>query len=168
MQYRRLFAAALLALGGCAALEPRTARLDAIMSEVLEAARSSAPDQRAALARAEQAFIEDGSPANQLRLAMLLATLPAPLRDDERAQQLLQPLASAGGPRYGRIAALLLAQVAEHARLTREAERAVRERERTDKERDKREEALRQQVEALRGIERGIREREERLRRRDD
>jgi hypothetical protein len=168
MQYRCLFAALLVAVGGCAALEPRTPSVDGIVSEVLEAARSPGSEQRAALARAQQAFIDGPSLANRLRLATLLATLPSPLRDDDRAQELLQPMASAAEPGYGRFAALLSAQVAEHARLTREAERIARERERLDKERDKREEALRQQVEALRGIERGIREREERLRRRED
>jgi hypothetical protein len=168
MQYRCLFVAALAALGGCAAFEPRTPPFDGIVSEVLEAARSPVPEQRKALARAQQSFIGDPSPTNRLRLATLLATLPPPLRDDDRAQELLQPMANKAEPAYGRFAALLSSQVAEHARLTREAERAAREREQADKERDKREEALRQQVEALRGIERGIREREERLRRRED
>jgi len=168
MQYRCLFAAVLVALGGCAAFEPRMPSFDAIASEALEAARSAVPEQRSALGRAQEAFIRDPSPANRLRLATLLATLPSPLRDDDRAQELLQPMANAGEPGYGRFAALLSLQVAEHARLAREAERVAREHERADKERDKREEALRQQVEALRGIERGIREREERLRRRED
>lgn len=168
MQYRCLFAAALVAAGGCAALEPRTPPFDAIVSEVLQAARSPLAEQRAALARAQQRFIDDASPANRLRLATLLATLPPPLRDDDRAQELLQPMANAAEPGYGRFAALLSAQVSEHARLTREVERTARERDRADKERDKREEALREQIEALRGIERGIREREERLRRRED
>jgi hypothetical protein len=168
MQHQCLFAAALIALAGCAALEPRLPPVDAIVSEALDAARSPLAEQRAALARAQQVFIDDTSAPNRLRLAILLATLPEPLRDDARASELLQPIANASAPGYGRFAALLAAQVSEHARLAREAERAARERERTDKERDKREEALREQVEALRGIERGIREREERLRRRDD
>ena len=93
---------------------------------------------------------------------------PEPLRDDRRAAELLQPLADPREPGYGRFAALLSAEVGEHARLVREADQAARERERMDKERDKREEGLRQQLEALRGIERGIREREEKLRRRDN
>jgi hypothetical protein len=112
-----------------------------------------------------QAF-SSGAPADRLRLATLLATLPAPLRDDARAAELLQPLADAATPGVGRFAALLASQVAERLRLTREMERAARERERADKERDKREEALRQQLEALRAIERGILEREEKMRKR--
>jgi hypothetical protein len=72
-------------------------------------------------------------------------TLPEPLRDDARAAELLELLADGREPGYGRFAAFLSAQVAEHARLAREAER----------------------TEALRTIERGILERDERLRRRD-
>jgi hypothetical protein len=170
MQHRCLVAAALFALAACAALDPRTPRIvevDGIMAEAAQLARAPATEQKAALARAQQAFLADASAANRLRLATFLATLPEPLRDDARAGQLLEPLADPREPGYGRFAAFLAAQVAEHARLAREAERTARERDRSDKERDKREEALRQQLEALRTIERGILEREERLRRRD-
>jgi hypothetical protein len=89
----------------------------------------------------------------------MLAVLPPPLRDDTRAAELLESLASASSPGYGRFAALLAGQISERQRLARERERA-------DKERDKREEALRQQIEAMQAIERGILEREEKLRRR--
>jgi hypothetical protein len=170
MQHRCLVGAAALALAACAALDPKTPELltvDRLMAEAVHAVRAPAAEQKAVLARAQQAFVADSSPVNRLRLASLLATLPEPLRDDARAAELLQPLADAKQAGYGRFAALLSAQVAEHARLLREADQAGRERERADKERDKREEALRQQLEALRGIERGIQEREERLRRRE-
>jgi hypothetical protein len=169
MQYRCLFAAALAALVGCAVLEPSAPQIvaaDGIVAEVLQATRAPAAEQKAALARAEQAFLGQPSAANRLRLAALLGTLPAPVHDDARAAELLEPLADARAPGYGRLAALLAAQVAEHARVVRELERLARDHERADKERDKREEVLRQQLEALRGIERGILEREERLRRR--
>lgn len=165
-----LVAAAAFALAACAALDPKTAQLvtvDRLVAEAVQTARAPAAEQKAVLARAQQAFVADSSAANRLRLATLLATLPEPLRDDARAGELLQPLADAKEAGYGRFAALLSAQVAEHARLVREADQAGRERERAEKERDKREEALRQQVEALRAIERGIQEREERLRRRE-
>ena len=170
MQHRCLVAAAVLALAACAALDrksPELVTVDRLMAEAVQAARAPTTEQKAVLARAQQAFVADSSAANRLRLATLLATLPVPWRDDARAAELLQPLADAREAGYGRFAALLSAQVSEHARLLREADQAGRERERADKERDKREEALRQQVEALRGIERGIQEREERLRRRD-
>lgn len=162
--------AAALALAGCALVEPppRTAPLDGVIGEAIQAARAPGAEQKAALQRAEQAFAADAAPLNRLRLATLLATLPDPLRDDARAAELLEPIADASAPGIGRFAALLSGQVSERRRVAREAERQARERERNDKEREKREEAMRQQLEALRSIERGILEREERLRRRQN
>ncbi|HEV3009235.1 MAG TPA: hypothetical protein VGX52_09395 [Burkholderiales bacterium] len=166
---RRLFL--LLTLTGCAVVQPLVNPVDGILAEAVTAARAPAPEQAAALARAQQAGV--ASPADRLRLATLLATLPPPLRDDARAAELLEPIADAASPGIGRVAALLAAQVVERQRPLREierlkskADRAARERAGADKERDKREEALKQQLEALRAIERGILEREENLRRR--
>lgn len=171
----------LLAFGGCAAFQPgadQIVAVDGIVSEAVNVARAPAAEQKAALARAQQRFVAESSALNRLRLATLLATLPAPLRDDARASELLEPVADADSPGVGRYAAFLALQIAERQRLAREVERigkerASSERERqstdkerqsADKERDKREEALRQQLEALRSIERGILEREERMR----
>ena len=173
----RIFVLTLL-LAGCAALQPVVNPVDAVVGEALAAARAPAAEQTAALNRAQQAGV--ASPVDRLRLATLLATLPAPLRDDARALELLEPLASNSSPGIGRFAALLAVQVTERQRAVREvdrvkaeADRAARERaaadkERVaaDKERDKREEALKQQLESLRAIERGILEREEKMRRR--
>lgn len=170
-----------LALASCAVLDPQAERLravDAVVAEAVNAARAPAPEQRAALSRAQEAFVGEATPLNRLRLATLLAALPAPLRDDARAAELLEPIADASAPGIGRFAALLASQIAERQRIgreferaTREGERVARERERLDKERERREEglkqqleALQQQLEALRSIERGILEREERLR----
>ena len=161
-----------LLLAGCAAMQPLVNPVDAIVAEAVSTARAPAAEQSASLARAQQAF-SSGAPADRLRLATLLATLPPPLRDDARAATLLESISDAGAPGVGRFAALLAAQVAERRRLLHEldklraeAERAGRERTLSDKERDKREEGLKQQLEALRAIERGILEREEKLRRR--
>jgi hypothetical protein len=170
------------ATGGCAdfPLLEASGGVDAAVAEALSAARGPVAEQKAAVARAEQRYKADPSAGNRLRLATLLAALPAPLRDDARAAELLEPIADAASPGIGRFSALLAGQAAERHRLareldraSREAERHARERERTereraaaDKERDKREEALRQQLEALRSIERNILEREERLRKR--
>lgn len=181
---RRL--ALVLLLAGCASLQPIVNPVDAIVGEALAASRLPADEQSTVLSRAQEAGL--ASPVDRLRLATLLATLPAPLRDDARALELLEPLAdSATSSGIGRFAALLAAQVTERQRavrelerVTREADRAARERgavdkeraaadkERAaaDKERDKREEALKQQLESLRAIERGILEREEKMRRR--
>jgi len=154
----------------CAVLQPGAA--DTVVGEALVAARAPAAEQKAALARAQAAFTSDMREDNRLRLAVLLVVLPAPLRDDARAAELLEPLANPAEPGAGRLAALLTAQIAERQRLARELERLGRERAAldkehvaADKERDKREDALRQQLEALRSIERGILEREEKLRR---
>ncbi len=178
---RRL--ALVLLLAGCASLQPIVNPVDAIVGEALAASRLPADEQSAVLSRAQEAGL--ASPVDRLRLATLLATLPAPLRDDARALELLEPLADNATSGIGRFAALLAAQVTERQRavrelerVTREADRAARERgavdkeraaadkERAaaDKERDKREEALKQQLESLRAIERGILEREEKMR----
>jgi hypothetical protein len=165
----RAFVAALtIGLTGCALLQPGAEQLgtaDAIIADATTAALAPSTEQKAALSRAQDAFTRDPTAVNRLRLATLLAGLPTPLRDDARAAELLEPMADATAPGFGRLAAFLSAQIVERQRLTRELERAARERERVDKDRDKREEALRQQLEALRAIERGILEREERLRR---
>lgn len=135
--------------------------LDGIVAEAVAAVRAPAADQAAALARAEKAAAS-GAPADLLRLATLLAALPAPLRNDARAAELLQSVTD--GSSTGRFAALLSAQIAERQRLARELERVTRDAERGAREHEKREEALKQQIEALRAIERNIREREEKLR----
>jgi len=164
-----------LACAGCAMLNPQAASVaaaDAAVGDALHAAQGAQTEQRAALARAQQAYAGDPTAINSLRLATLLAVLPAPLGDPGRAAALVAPIADAGSPGVGRFAAFLAAELADQQRLAREAERlaregerAARERERADRERDKREEALRDQVEALRAIERNIQEREDRLRR---
>jgi len=159
-------------LAGCAELQRTPEPVDAIVAEVVNAARAPVGEQKAALARAQQAHAKEAAAPNRLRLALMLAMLPAPMRDDARAAELLEPLADAASPGIGRLAALLYPQLIERQRLARDLERLARERERergeraaSDRERDKREESLKQQLEALRSIERGILEREERLRR---
>jgi hypothetical protein len=172
MVIRAVIAATLL-LGGCALIEPQGSdAVDRLVAESLSVSRAPAAEQKAALAGAQAAFGRDAGAANRLRLATLLAVLPAPLRDDARASELLEPLANPSSAGYGRFAALLASQLTdrqrlarEHDRMTKESERDKRERERADKERDKREEALRQQLEAMQSIERGILERQEKLRR---
>jgi predicted NAD-dependent protein-ADP-ribosyltransferase YbiA (DUF1768 family) len=163
---------AFLLLAGCSVLQPGAA-VDEAIGEALAAARTPAAEQKAALARAQEAFTGETSVVNRLRLATLLAALPAPLRDDARALELLGPIADPASAGAGRFAALLSGQIMERQRLGREVERLSRERAAAekehaaaDKERDKREEALRQQLEALRTIERSILEREEKLRKR--
>lgn len=165
----------LLLVAGCAAFDPaaeQTIAIDTMVREALNAARAPAGEQKAVLVRAQRRLTREPSDANRIQVATLLATLPAPLHDDAKAAELLDPVADASSPGFGRFAALLSAQLAERQRLARELGRASQERvrlerehEQADKERDKREEALKQQIEALRSIERSILEREDRLRR---
>jgi hypothetical protein len=140
-----------LALAGCTAVQPLVNPVDSIVAEAMVAARAPAAEQAAVLARAEKEVTRPGggTPADRLRLATLLATLPPPLRDDARAAELLAPLADSNAPGIGRFAAFLATQVGERQRVgrelervsreaeraAREAERAARERERIDKER---------------------------------
>jgi hypothetical protein len=173
----RLLAAALLSmLAGCAALQPggdEPLAVSDVVSEAVRVARAPAAEQRGALAAAQETVTREPGALARLRLATLLATLPAPLRDEARAADMLAPLASGGeSSAIGHFAALLGQQIAERQRLARELERAAKERSRAEAERERverageeREKALRQQLEALRSIERGILEREERLRR---
>ena len=169
---RHLALILLLTAAGCAAFDPgadQAVAIDEMVGSALSAARASAGEQKAVLARTQKEFAQDPSDGNRLRVATLLAVLPSPLRNDARAMELLEPLADARSAGFGRYAALLSAQLSERQRLARELDqraRAEKEREQADRERDKREEALRQQLEALRSIERGILEREDRLRRR--
>src|SRR3954470_14488776 len=170
MQHRSLIAAALLAVAGCASFDPRSfgvVAADGIVAEAVQLRRAGSAEQKAALTRADEAMRREATAANRLRLASLLVLLPDPLRDPQRAAELVEPLAEAGDPAYGRFAALIAVQAQEQARLARELARGARDLERERVERDKREEALRQQVEALRDIERGILEREDKLRRRE-
>jgi hypothetical protein len=174
------FLAATCVLAGCALPPVLENGPDAAIAQALEVAHLPPAEQARALRQAQERFVRRPDAASRLQLATLLATLPAPLRDDARAIELLQPLARHDGTRNERYAAFLAEQIAQRQRVVREAERLgkevdrlAREREKAerehaaaDKERDKREEAMRQQIEALRSIERGILEREERMRRR--
>jgi hypothetical protein len=138
--------ALILALAGCTAVQPLVNPVDPIVAEAMAAARAPAAEQQAALVQAEKEVTRPGggTPADRLRLATLLATLPPPLRDDARAAELLVPLAGSNESGIGRFATLLATQVGERQRLAREleriskeAERAARERERVDKERER-------------------------------
>jgi hypothetical protein len=177
-----LAAACALLAAGCVAFGPdarEAAETDAIVAGIVEAVRLPADARRDELARAQAGFERLADDASRLRLAALLATLPAPERDDARAAELLAPLAARRPETpYTRIAALLADQIAERQRLAAERQRLGAERQRLMAERQRlvsehqrmarngaqREAALKDQIEALKAIERGVLEREERLR----
>ena len=172
---RAIVGVLILLLAGCAAFAPgaeERANVSEIVAQAVSSARAPAAAQQRTLRRAQEAYRRDRSLAKQLRLATLLATLPAPLRDDGAAYALLKPFeAERGESPYVNYGALLAVQVAERLRLARESERAVREQERAAREQERaareaeqREKTLREQLDALKSIERGIVEREERIR----
>jgi len=180
---RALLAAFMLLLAGCAALAPgadERAEVSAIVARAVAAARAPATKQQSALRQAHEAYRSERSVVNRLRLATLLAALPAPLQDDGAAYALLRPVVGGHGESpLQDFAALLAGQVAGRLRLARESEQAAREREQAAREHERsmrtaelREQALREQqrtlreqLDALKAIERGIVEREEKLRR---
>ena len=149
---RVLWIIACLLAAGCAALKPEALSVNEIIAGAVKASHLTAEGQRRELARANDRFARESNDIDRVRLAALLATLPAPLRDDARAASLLQPLLKQDAP-LAQFAQLLAATIEERQRVVRDA-RTV----------ERREESLRQQLEALKTIERGIFEREERLR----
>ena len=117
---RALLAALVFLLAGCAALAPgadERGEVSDIVARAVAAARAPAAEQQRTLRLAHEAYRSDRSVVNRLRLATLLAALPAPLRDDSAAYALLRPLAAAQGesPLQG-FATLLAGQVAERLR----------------------------------------------------
>jgi outer membrane murein-binding lipoprotein Lpp len=169
-------AALVLLLAGCVSFSPgagERAKVSEIVAQAVTSARAPAAAQQRTVHLAREAYRRDRTIENRLRLATLLATLPAPLRDDGAAYALLKPFtAERSESPYASFGALLAGQVAERLRLTRESERAareqeraVREQERAAREAEQREKTLREQLDALKSIERGIVEREERIRR---
>ena len=153
---------ALISLGGCATPGSEAdgaLALNAVFGEVLNAARAPESEQRAALARAQQVFGADPTDVNRLRLALLLADLPEPLRSDAQASELLTPLAAGASETPARrYAALLAAQLAERRQLTALALRQ----EKAAHAAARREETLKRQLDALKEIEHSIGERERR------
>lgn len=151
-------------LSGCALLQPdagEALQVRDIVAAAASGARAAPEEQRRLLTHAQQMFAAVPDDGNRVRLAALLATLPAPLRDDARAVALLEPLA-ARRPETPlvQLAGVLAAGAAERQKLARDL-RAAEKREEAAEERAT---TLRQQVEALKSIERGILEREERRR----
>lgn len=154
----------LLASAGCAWLSPgggQATQVSEIAAAAVVAARAAPEEQRRQLNHAQQTFAAVQDDLSRVRLAALLTTLPAPLRDDARAAALLEPLAARRPETpLSHFAGLLAAGTAERLKLTRDL-RAAEKREEAAEERAN---TLRQQVDALKSIERGILEREERRR----
>ncbi len=173
-------AAALCAalLSGCALLRPdagEALQVRDIVGAGVSGARATPEEQRRQLAHAQQMYAAVPDDANRVRLAVLLATLPLPWRDDARVVTLLEPLAARRPESpLTQLAGMLAASVAERQKLARDL-RAAERRDEAAEERaallrqqmeaaEERAATLRQQLDALKSIERGILEREERRR----
>ena len=168
----------ILLLAGCAILRPgagESLQVSEVVNAAVLAARAAPEEQRRQLNHAQQLFAAVQDDLNRVRFATLLATLPAPLRDEARATALLEPLA-ARRPETPLVqfAGLLAAGTAERQRIMRDL-RAAERREEAAEERAstlrqqadalrQQADTLRQQLDALKSIERGILEREERRR----
>ncbi|TAK52731.1 MAG: hypothetical protein EPO27_00590 [Betaproteobacteria bacterium] len=93
----RLFWMLLALVTGCATVTPPpdpNVLVGKAVETTIEALRAPANEQRGYLLRAQQAHATRPDDANSLCLALLLTALPAPLRDEERAQHLLAPIAA--------------------------------------------------------------------------
>lgn len=132
-------------VGECA---PTASELESLVSYA-EQVRLLAPAQLAReLAEREQGFREDATPANRIRLAMLLGLRQAPFRNDARARQLLLQAAHQSGynvDEYRGLAVLLLLQLDERREMETTLENERKERQ-----------ALRRKLEQLKAIEEEI------------
>lgn len=180
----RLALACLVLLAGCAALTPGYEDSQAvreIVETAVEALRATPEEQRDRLAAAMQVLASRADDASRLQAALLLATLPAPLRDEARAAALMHelsdrrpdtPLTQFATLFQARIAERMIPakpQSDERQRSTAMREQALREQSdalrSTERSLAEREEALKRRTQALRSGERSLAEREEAVRR---
>jgi hypothetical protein len=182
---RRALAALTLLVAGCALLQPEgtpSRQLREIVGETVEAARATPEERSRLLAQARKMYDAVPNESNGVRYAALLATLPAPWRDDEKAAAVLGPLAAyrPESP-LTQLAGVLAAGVAERQRLARDlqvaekraesaaqradaAQQRAESAERREVSANERANTLQSQVEALKSIERSILQREEQRR----
>jgi len=160
----RLALGCLVLLAGCATFQPGyegSQVVREIVETAVETLRGTPEAQRDRLAAAMETLASRKDDASRLRAAVLLATLPEPLRDEPRAAALLHELTD-------RRSDTPLTQFATlfTVRLSERAKPAASEGEDRLRSTEKREQALREQADALRNNERALAEREEALKRR--
>lgn len=183
---RVLWAAlALAAVTGCALIEPQRGEardVRDIIGDAATAVRATPEEQRRRLAHALQMYGAVPNVPNGVRYGALLASLPPPLGDEDKAAAVLVPIAAQRPESLlTRLAGMLAAGLAERQRLAREqrtaerraesearrAEAAVARAESAERREElanERATTLQGQVEALKSIERSILQREERRR----
>jgi hypothetical protein len=168
-----------LALAGCADLQipglpglqlapPEQQQVVELIGYAQKVAAMSADQQRRAYAADNQAFAKDRSAYSRVRLALLLATPGASVRDDARAADLLEPLAAQGehASPMRLLASLMYEQIAQRQREQKRHEQVRQqieaERQRIDAERQ-RIDAERQRIDAERQQSEAERQREHKL-----
>ena len=166
-----------LLIAGCAGMQipglPGMLPAEAEHQQVLEligyaqrVAAMSAEEQRTVYAADNQAFAKDKSAFSRVRLALLLATPGASVRDDARAAGLLEPLAAQDdhASPMQLLASLMYSQIAERQREQKRLEQmrqkvesehqkieAERQKIESERQRDQKQvEQMRQQIEAER------------------
>jgi hypothetical protein len=153
----------MLLAAGCATVKPGAddaAAVNEIVSMAVETLRSSREVQRERLGGALNTLASQPNDANRLRAAVLLSTLPAPLRDGPRASSLLLVLADRKpATPMSDFAALFQARMLEREEEIGELRQRLNAAE-------KQAMLLRAEVDSLRASERMLAEREEALRRR--
>ena len=167
-----LLAMALL-FAGCAGLrvpqlpasEPAEPQVIQLLDYAQRIATMTPEQQRREYGASNQAFARDKDATSRMRLALLLATPGASVRDVPRAASLLEPMASssdAANPLRS-LARLLYGQLNE--RMNERMSERLGEQKRADQMREQIEaqkeveRTLRQQIEALKDVERTIMER---------
>lgn len=161
----------LLLLAGCAALGPANETVIVNDAVTLAIATARAPDdvRRRELERALQEFERAPGRESCARLAILLATLPAPQRDDARARELLESLVvQQKDSDLSRFAQLLSASIAERQQLARAAQAAGERAAASLRASEQRASTIQQQVETLQREMHAVEQREAALRRQID
>ena len=149
---KRAVALAMLVLAGCALVEPLEPTSPAPMVDALEprqvaellgyyqhVAGLGPEDQKRELATATQAFSDERSNENRVRLALVYSIPGTALQDDARASQLLEPIASGSGALH-QFAVLVHGQVTDRLKAQKRADQ------------------LKDQIEQLRAIEKQLKD----------
>ena len=179
---RFAIALSVLLAAGCASLKPDAqdaAAVSEIVSMAVETLRSTPEVQRERLSVSLGALTSQPDDAARLRAAVLLATLPPPLRDGVRASSLMKPLAArAPETAFSHFAWLFQARLLEREQESEDLREQLRAAEKqaatlraevdalraNERVLAEREDTVRRQVEALRDSERTMAEREETIR----
>lgn len=161
----------LLLLAGCAAFGPAKETVIVSDAVTLAVATAGAPEdvRQRELERARQEFERAPGRESCARLAILLATLPEPQRNEERAKELLDSLvAQQKDSDLSRFAQLLAASIAERQQLAREAQVAAERAAAALRASEQRADTMQQQLETLQREMQAVEQRDALLRRQVD